>query len=200
VPALFAALLAALATPGGAWHPGTRVPSCPVANATRCLSGVSPQGTLQPMSVADMLSLQSSIGGSGSQASVGLCLTATLRCNAQMQSLHAINPQLVATFASPCMVNGAVQVSNATFTVYGAFDELECAAVVTGLQLAQADPLRAALVSKAVVEVVVCDTDLCTSAAPEATASAAPGGAVRGRAAAPAALAGAALLALAVLL
>lgn len=148
------------------------------------------------MSVADLLSLQSSVGGIAAQGSVGLCCAATLTCNAQMQSLHSINPQLVATFAAPCMLNGAVHVSNETFTVYGAFAELECDAIVTGLQLAQADPLRAALVRKAVVEVVVCETDLCTSAmAPGAAASAALGGA-----AAPAALAGAALAALAALL
>ena len=197
---LLAALLAALATPGSAWHPGASAPlACPEAKATHCLSGVSPHGTLLPMSVADTLSLQSSMGGSGAQGSVGLCCSATLTCNAQMQSLHAINPQLVATFAAPCMVNGAVQVTNATFTVYGAFSELECAAIVTGLQLAQADPLRTALVSKAVVEVVVCDTDLCTSATPGAPTASAAAGAVRGLAAAPAALAGALLVALTVL-
>ena len=194
---LLAALLAALATSGSAWHPGASAPlACPEAKATHCLSGVSPHGTLLPMSVADTLSLQSSMGGSGAQGSVGLCCSATLTCNAQMQSLHAINPQLVATFAAPCMVNGAVQVTNATFTVYGAFAELDCDSIVTGLQLAQADPLRAALVSKAVVEVVVCETDLCTPATPlGAVASAARGGV-----AAHAATAGAALVALAGLL
>ena len=197
MPSLLA-LLAALAPPACAWHPGASAPlACPVAHATRCQSGVSPLGTPVPMSVADLLSLQSSMGGSAAQGSVGLCCAATLTCNAQLQSLHSINPQLVAIFAAPCMLNGAVQVTNATFTVYGAFAALDCDSIVTGLQLAQVDPLRAALVSKAVVEVVVCETDLCTSATPlGAVASAARGGA----AAEHAATAAAALVALAGLL
>ena len=150
--------------------------------------------------VATAIALERLMGLSFTVADAAICTTMSVTCNAALQRLYAnpLTKPVIGGFAAPCLSSGAtpaVQVTNATITIYGAYTTVDCNALVGAFAASASLPGVGLDVLAAVSGLGMCTTDDCNRPAAAAAASgAAP---LRAGAAAAAAVLAAAAAALA---